>query len=188
MVAAASVGPVQAQLLNFAFTETVSGGTLTGEIEGLSSSGTSTPTEIVITSQPSGYPDTPTNLIASGYGFYGTNNNFTVSGGVIVAANVGIYKAVTGGDYQGYGFDFSSTTLGFSNANGLFLASNTGATIMSNANTGGFAGVTYSAVPEPHRTMLIFLVAGVGLLVARKVQAQLSNKPPLVSVSEPSPV
>ena len=172
IVLVASIRPANAQLLSFAFTETVSGGTITGKIVGLSSSGSSTPTEIVITSQPAGYPDTPTNLIASGYGFYGSSNNFTVSGGAIVAANVGIYKALSNGDYQGYGFDITATAFGFSNENGLVLLSGTGSTLMSSTNNSGFSGITYTAVPEPHRTALIFLLACLGLLVGRNVHAQ----------------
>jgi len=176
--------PVQAALLNFTFSQAVAGGTVTGEIDGLNSTGTSTPTEIIITSQPSGYPNTaPINLIASGYGFLGTDNNFTVTGGAITGADVLIYKTVTGGNYQGYVFDFSSTAFGVSNENGVFLATSGLTVITSNTNTGGFAGTTYTPVPEPHETALIFLLGGLGLFGARKLHNRISLRAQAAAVT-----
>jgi len=174
---------VKGQLLNFAFSQTVSGGTIKGEIEGLNASGTSTPTEIVITSQPAGFPDAaPINLIASGFTFYNTDNNFTVSGGVITGADVAIYNTVAGGDIQAYLFDFTNATLGVSNENGAVLATNTLSIILNNTNTSGFAGTSYTPVPEPRKTTMIFLLAGVALLVGRKLYGRFSKQRCAVSI------
>ena len=164
---------VEAQL-SFTFTETVQGGTITGEIDGLTLNATSTPTAIYIFSQPAGYPVGPTNLLAagSGYTFFGTDNNFTVNAaGQLTGADVGIYKAVTGG-YQGYAFNLNQPGLGISNANGIIETDTGGAIIKSNTNTLGFSGITYTPVPEPRESMALLLLAGVGLLVARKLHAR----------------
>src|SRR5476651_2114689 len=111
--------PAEAQL-SFLFSETVSGGTITGEIDGLTLNATSIPTAITIFTQPSGYPLGPTSLLSSGYTFYGTDNTFTVNAlGQITGAKVGLYVNVAGG-FQGYGFDVTEPALGLTNANGIF--------------------------------------------------------------------
>jgi len=169
--------PAKAQL-NFLFSETVPGGTITGEIDGLTLNATSTPTALIIFSQPSGYPVGPTNLLAagSGYIFYGTDNNFTVNAlGQITGADLGIYKPVTGG-YQGYAFDVTEPALGFTNANGIYETDTGGAVLMSNANTGGFGGITYTSVPEPRQTMGFVLLAAIGLLGGRKLIGKIRDK------------
>jgi hypothetical protein len=174
---AALVSSVHSQSLDFTFTEAVSGGgTITGEIDGLSASGASTPTAIIIDSQPTGYPDSaPINLLTSGYGFYSGADTFTVSSGSIVGADVGIYRAVTGGDYQGYAFNFTAgAPLNFSNENGIYLANGAGTIIQSNDNNLGLAGITYTMVPEPHQTTLLFLLACVVLIVGRKIHGHFS--------------
>jgi len=177
LLLAFAVCPVKGALLNFTFSQAVTGGTITGEIDGLNSTGTSTPTEIIITSQPSGYPDSaPISLLASGYGFLGTDNNFTVTGGAITGADVLIYKTVAGGNYQGYVFDFTSAAFGVSNENGIFEATSGLTVLLSNTNTSGFAGTIYTPVPEPRKTALIFLLAGLGLFGARKLHGRISLK------------
>ena len=161
--------PARAQL-NYLFTESVPGVTITGEIDGLTLNATSTPTAIIIFTQPSGYPVAPTNLLAagSGYVFYVTDNNFTVnSTGQIVGADVGIYTAVPGG-YQGYAFNLTEPGIGFANANGIYETNGGGTVLMSNANTSGFSGITYTAVPEPRQTICLMIFAGIGLLWSRK--------------------
>ncbi|MCE0482707.1 MAG: hypothetical protein LV479_00545 [Methylacidiphilales bacterium] len=140
------------------------GGTVTGEIVGLAGSGASTPSEIIIFTQPSGYPIAPESLLANGYGFYPGDNLFTVSGGNIVAADVGIYKSVAGG-YQGYAFDLNDPSIGYANANGIYLTTTSGGIIKSNANTLGFAGAAYTAVPEPKHEITLLIVAIGGFIL-----------------------
>ncbi len=152
---------------------------MSGEIEGLSINSTSTPTDIIITGQPIGspaYPQAPTiDLIASGYGFVAGDDTFTVNAtGTIVGADVGIYRIVPSGpeagNLQGYAFDL--TDAGFTTTNGVYLTTPSGSVIASNANSLGFAGITYSAVPEPRWTTAIFLLAGIGLLISRKLHGE----------------
>jgi hypothetical protein len=162
------LAPAEAQL-DFMFSENVSGGaTITGEIKGLTLNATSVPTDIIILTQPSGYAVGPTDLIAAGYTFYGGDDTFTVnSTGTITGGSVGIYLAIPGG-YQGYAFNVDAPTLGLNNANGIFQANSSASFTMSNSNALGFAGVTYTAVPEPRQTMALFLLAIFGLFAVRK--------------------
>jgi len=167
----------EAQSVNFLFSENVSGGTITGEIVGLTANATSTPTNILIFSQPAGYADStgggPLDLGALGYGYGTTDNTFTVnSSGQIIAADAGIYRNVAGG-YQGYAFNVTSASLGLSNANGVFEANSLGQFTQTNANTGGFGGVTYTPVPEPRQTMAIFLLIAIVLFAVRKFRKQI---------------
>jgi hypothetical protein len=163
--------PAEAQL-NFLFSENVSGGgTITGEIEGLTLNATSTPTDIIIFTQPSGYAVGPTDLIAAGYTYYAGDDTFTVnSTGAITGGSVGIYLAIPGG-YQGYAFNVNAPTLGLVNTNGILQANNVPTFTMTNTNTLGFAGVTYTAVPEPRQTMALCLMALIGLFAVRKFRA-----------------
>lgn len=158
--------PARAALLDFYFTTTGSGGgVVTGEIEGLQSTGTSSPSEIVIFTQPSGFVTGPGGLIANGYAFYGTDNNFTVTGGAITGADIGIYKMFSPTDFQGYGFDVSE--IGFTGANGVYQT--VGGTVTQSLNAGGFAGTTYTPVPEPAQEAAFLLVLGFLLFGVRKI-------------------
>jgi hypothetical protein len=159
--------------LDFLFSENVSGGTITGEIEGLAPDATSTPTDIIIFSQPSGYPIGPTDLVQAGYIFLSTDDTFTVTSGQITAADLGIIAAV-GGGYQGYAFNGTNAFLGLTNANGIFQANSFGTIIKKNSNNSGFAGATYTPVPEPRRTMVFFLLATVALFAVRKFRARIA--------------
>jgi len=160
--------------LDFLFSETVSGGTITGEIIGLTPDATSTPTDIIIFSQPSGYPDGPTDLIKAGYIFLSTDDTFTVSAGKIVAADMGIIASVPGG-YQGYAFNGTNSFLGLTNANGVFEANTFGTITKRNSNNLGFAGATYTPVPEPRQTMALFLLAMIGLFAVRKFRTRIAS-------------
>jgi hypothetical protein len=159
--------------LDFLFSENVNGGMITGEIEGLTPDATSTPTDIIIFSQPSGYPDGPTDLVEAGYVFLSTDDTFTVSSGQITAADMGIIAAVPGG-YQGYAFNGTNSFLGLTNANGIFQANSFGTITKKNSNNLGFSGISYTAVPEPHQTMVLFLIAIIGLLAVRKFRARIT--------------
>jgi hypothetical protein len=168
--------PVHASLLNFYFTTVTSGGTITGEIEGLQNTGVaSTPSDIVIFSQPSGFTygpsGSPYSLLGHGFTFYGSDDTFTVNtAGTVVAADVTLYQTFSG-NYQGYGFDASED--GYVGANGVYQ--DVGGVTTAALNTGGFAGTVYTPVPEPRAEALVVLLAAAVLIFARKLQSRFSQ-------------
>jgi hypothetical protein len=166
--------PAHAQLLNFYFTFTTSSGNISGEIEGLQSgtgSVTSTPSEIVIFSQPAGFTYPAEALLANGYQFYNNDDTFTVTSGAISASDTVLYKLVGTTGYQAYGFDASEA--GYTNVNGM--VENNNGTVTSAYNSNGFVGANYTPVPETQHMAIAFLLAGVALLAGRKLHGRFSR-------------
>jgi hypothetical protein len=149
--------------INFSF-DNVSGnvpGTVSGRIFGLVDNTNSAATEILITSVPAaiagGVPPTSFSAFgsATSVGQYITFNSFTLSGGVVTDAVFQIYG--------GY-FDLNlQPAFGDAFYNEL-LSSDVSLSVQ---NKNGFAGVTFSSVPEPV-SMALLGVGVLGLAAARR--------------------
>jgi hypothetical protein len=147
---------------DFSFTDTVgnTSGTVTGEIIGLADNGTSAATDLVIDGYPAGLSlsAVPWDIFNDGAWFI-VGNSFTVSGGEIIAANFfdsGPGEAI-----------FSLDNLGFNTLEDNGLPPNV------TENAGGFAGVTYTAVPAvvptPEPVSIALLLSGLfGLRLIRR--------------------
>jgi len=171
--------PVNAQLITITFDIPVAGGTLSGEILNLDNNGLpSTPTDIIITQQPSGYYYGAGDLEIGqpgGFQFYGADDTFTVSGGQVVAADLAVYKLIGTSDYQAYGFGVTVGTE--TNANGIYQS--IGGVVTDNYNNTGVVQDTYVPAPEPHWTAALFILAGVALIFARKIRTRFSRSAPV---------
>jgi PEP-CTERM motif-containing protein len=156
-----------AQLLDFNFSfSNVTGntdGTVTGEIIGLNSTGTSTPTDIIITSAPLALEiDTPADI--NTYPYPTITGSFTVSsdaisGGSLLASYVSGYDTLASLRLNG------SNTY---NSLGLIYAGEPPIT----GNDGGFSGATYTYagidnVPEPS-TYALLLFGAAALFAGRR--------------------
>jgi MYXO-CTERM domain-containing protein len=133
-------------------------GTVTGELIGLSSSGPSTPTDVIIYTAPAGLGlnlTTPYDFVEQGGTISGT---LTVSGNTITAAGPGGLYAVAG--------ETNLQLQGFAgNVNLLSLYSTEGVTLGGTGNATGIPGANYSEVqsaPEPSTWALV--VSGLALL------------------------
>lgn len=156
-------GNAHATDINFSF-DNVTGnvsGTVSGRIFGLSDNATSSATEILITSVPAGIagglPATSFSAFdyAASLGQFITYNSFTLSGGVVTDAVFQIY----GGHFDlnlqpGGGDPFYNELVSFDESSIV-------------QNTDGFAGVTFSSVPEPV-SMALLGVGVLGLAAARR--------------------
>ena len=148
--------PARAGLLNFNFTLTTNvgygvPGTVTGIIEGLSANGTGAASDVIVTSAPAALG----NLVGATFPLdvstawsYNGKNTFTTVNGQITAAA------------------FDQTTLPVVSPNGILQLNYYGFsefTLDGNstrvANDGGFGGLSFTPVPEPHT----FAVAGLAL-------------------------
>jgi hypothetical protein len=145
--------PARAGLLNFDFTLTNNvgygvPGTVTGIIEGLSANGTGAASDVIVTSAPAALG----NLVGATFPLdvstawsYNGYNSFTTVNGQITAA------------------EFDQTTLPVISPNGILQLNYYGFSEFSLdgnttrvANNGGFGGLSFTPVPEPHT----FAVAG----------------------------
>lgn len=147
------------------------GHTITGEIDGLSE-GTGGATDIIIFSDPGNglVAPVPFDLAANGYFF--TNNSFTVTGGVITAADALWYKETA--PYTGTLDDqFYFDAFGSGNGERNQLPGG-----ITNTNDDGFSGTTYgtkpfsipstSAVPEPSQWGVFLFLAVAGCVAVKR--------------------
>jgi hypothetical protein len=107
-------------------------GTVTGEITGLANNAKSAATHVYIDTAPSSLALTPPPFDTIGGE---STNSFTVSGGQITGAS---YFATDSFTTYAFGLNNGGQNSLYSAEIGLITG-----------NSGGFAGVTYTAVPEP---------------------------------------
>jgi len=163
VLAVAFSSSAHAQLLDFNFSfSNVTGntdGTVTGEIIGLNSSGTSTPTDVIITSVPLAFYSVDNSSVPIDFGSTGS---FTVSGDSITAASVDAYT--TPGYLAEDGLALNST------GSSLFFAQEFDRdTVFNNGGLPG-ANYTYAGIddaPEPSEYALLLLGAA-GLFAGRR--------------------
>jgi hypothetical protein len=170
----------QALTLDFSFTNTIGNisGTVTGQVDGLASSGTSAATSVWVDSYPVGlnsfgsYP-TPFNVLAWSGGTIG-GNSFTITGGVVTAADFYIYGANNFYDQLYLNSPFSIGT------NYLNIGNNNFQEVWTNGPLNGPSGLQISvagAVPEPSTwAMMIVGFAGLGFMAYRR-----KSKPALMA-------
>ncbi len=167
--------PARAELLNFFFTTTAGGSTISGEIIGLKDNQDSAPSDILIFCDPlnnaisatSPSQENPYSLAENGYSGVIGFRKFSVWDCEITAANVVWEKDVAFLRYDRFAFDGS--LLGFFGRNGE--QSTIKGNVFSNYNYDGFCGTTYTLavpVPEPSQWgMMLSLVVVAGLVYRR---------------------
>ena len=170
-------GCANASTLYFQFSNTIGNvnGTVTGEIEGLNPNGTSSPTEVLVTSYPSAlvesgsYP-TPIDVSAWTGGSTGDFDTFTLSDGNFVSGAWDL-KGANGINDQLY---INSACCASPDTN-FFDIGNGDSLYVWNDNGVGPSGIQFSAtpftstVPEPSSLALALLgVAAVGFGVMRR--------------------
>jgi hypothetical protein len=164
-----SISSANAQLLNFDFSfvgassigdpsHTYFTGTVTGEIIGLENNASSTPSDIIITSAPSGLNLTsslPYSLNANGWNLseFGT---ITVTNGAITSATMYNTYSTNQDDEFALNTSISENSPNVGVLNGFLFNTN------AVANLGGFSGVTYTlVVPEPSTWAMLLGALGV---------------------------
>jgi hypothetical protein len=145
---------------DFSFTNSTGNvsGTVTGEIFGLAdNTSNEAATDIVIDSYPSGlgFPSTPWDVFNMS-GITVVTNSFTVSGGEITAADLGLVEGIS------VGLDLD--------VKGENILATAGSEV---ENFNGFAGATYTAVtasvPTPEPASIVLLLSGLfGLRMIRR--------------------
>ena len=151
---------------------TSNAGTITGEIIGLQDNASSDPSDIIITSAPTGLGFIPTPFsLVNGYPgyFYLDGGTFTVADGVITSAD---FSAYSNDDRASFDFNVTnSINLALNGFVSLSTLSDFG-TEVELSNGGGFQGVTYTAVqtPEPSTyAMMLLGLCAIGLCVRRQL-------------------
>jgi hypothetical protein len=172
-----------ATMINFLFTTSGDGNpgdTVSGELFGLQNGTNEDPTEVIITQAPASLGLNAS--VGNPYILSVTSYLSTNSGGIVSSNTTGVYGftvslvggvetittpldlALENAGGNGIGFNFYSTYLNGPGYNGAMFNG-----VNDYAQT-GFAGTTFTAVPEP-RAWPFAVLAGIGLLVvARKFQ------------------
>ena len=156
-------------MFDFSFSNTYANGvagTVTGTIYGLDNSGTSSATDIIVTSAPAGVGGTPPIDIFTLAGLSIEGNAFTVTGGNITAASFEEDTSPTSGTVPRFGINFGGNHGVFVNQFNLIDGQ------YGVENFDGFSGVTFtpvsSAMPEPSALALLgTTLAGLFLVRAR---------------------
>ncbi len=147
-------------VFDFSFSNTVGdiAGTVTGTIYGLAASGTSSATDIVVTSAPTGVGGTVPADIFTLPGFTIETNSFTVTDGEITAAQFRSNDG-DGSVAPQLNLNFEGEINQYNQISGQFGV----------LNENGFSGLIFTAVPEPSSLALLgFGVAALGLVGWRR--------------------
>jgi hypothetical protein len=136
-------------------------GTVTGEIIGLQNNAASAPTNIIITSAPSGLdlPSLSYDLSANGWNLSGSGDTITVTNGVITGADYQASNSSAGDDFD-LDFSISNGEITVTGLNGLETQSEKFV-----ANVGGLSGATYTLISAPEPSTWALLFGGLSALV-----------------------
>ncbi len=147
---AVAVTAARAEDVMFSFSGGISSpGTVTGELFGLSPNGTSSPTDVILLSNPDGVQNG--DLSAMGwFNYYASQNSFTTVNGVITAENFSLFSANTD--------DILLLGLPFDNASFNLLYD--ALTDLQTGNASGVDGVVFTAVDVPEPASFFTLLVG----------------------------
>jgi hypothetical protein len=156
----------RAEDVMFSFSGGISSpGTVTGELFGLSPNGTSSPTDVILLSNPDGVQNG--DLFAMGwFNYYATPNSFTAVNGVITAENFSLFSANTD-DILSLGLPFDDASF-----NLLYDA----LTDLQTGNAAGVDGVTFTLVDVPEPGSLATLLSGLSMMLALRGTSALARR------------
>jgi hypothetical protein len=181
--------PIHASTINFLFTSSGDGNpgdTVSGELFGLQNGTNEDPTEITITQAPASLGLNAS--VSNPYILNVTSYLTTNSSGILTSNTTGVYGftvTLTGGvetiaapldvafensGGNGVGFNFYSTFLNGPGYNGALFTGN------NDYSQTGFAGTTFTPVPEPRAWPFAVLTGGVLLILARKFKPSVRLK------------